>query len=649
MRFRVAPMAALAAGLGLVAAGARAAPPPVEAYGRLPALELMRLSPSGDRFAFVAVVKEKRQLYVATTAGKVITGSATGQTKVRDIDWAGDDHVLVTTSGTADLRADLGYKYELASVLQIDLTTSKVWTVFQDTPSVAHTVEGYFGAAQANDRWFGYFGGITFARAIGNSYDLDHGWPDLYRVDLQTKAIGLVAHGSQQTGRWVLARDGTVLAHDLYDDASGRWRLVAGDGFGKILLERTTPHGTIALMGVGRTPDSVVVADNTGDRSTLEEVPLAGGAPTPLFRDLSVDALLFDPVDGALIGAMTDDEAGAAFLDPGLEARYQTARRAFPKLRMRLASYSRDLGRLIVQTDGAGDSGTYWFADLTNGQAHPLGKIYPEVKAEDVGQTSLVAFKAADGLAMDGVLTLPPGRDAKGLPLVVMPHGGPIGFWDRPGFDYWAQAFASRGYAVFQPNYRGSGGRGAAFRQAGYGEWGRKMLSDIADGVSALAARGVVDPRRACIVGASYGGYAALAGVTLQQGLYRCAVSVAGPANLSSFFEWERDRHGDRPGTTRYWRAATGADTQGDGFMKTISPTTFAGRADAPVLLIHGKDDTVVPIEQSRQMESALKAAGKPVEFMPVNGGDHWELHEDDRIATVKASVAFVEKYDPPG
>ena len=647
MRFRVVVFAALAASLGLASSGARAAPPPVEAYGKLPALELMRLSPSGDKFAFVAVAKEKRQVYVATVAGKLLASGQAGQNKVRDIAWAGDDHVLIFSSATADLRADYGYKYELGAALQLDLKTNKSWTVFQDSPGIAHTIFGYYGSSLVKDRWYGYFGGVTFDKTVGN-YTFDHGWPDLYRVDLQTGAVGLVARGNKLLRHWSVAADGAVVAHDLYDQPSGQWRLLAGDGFGKVLMERSSPQDDVGLEGLGSTPGTVLITDDTGDRSTAEEVPLAGGAPKALFGQVGVMRYLTDPVDGTLIGALTEQEPGAVFLDAGLQARYAAARRAFPNVRMALESYSRDLAQVIVQTEGDGDSGTYWFVDLTTGRAHSLGAAHPDVKAEDVGPTSLVEFKAADGLVMDGVLTLPPGREAKNLALVVMPHGGPIGIWDRPGFDNWAQAFASRGYAVFQPNYRGSGGHGAVFQRAGYGEWGRKMLSDISDGVAALAARGVVDPRRACIVGASYGGYAALAGVTLQQGLYRCAVSVAGPANMSSFFNWQTGKLGDRSAFTRYWRAATGADTQGDGVMKAISPATLAGRADAPVLLIHGKDDTVVPIEQSRQMESALQAAGKSVEFMPIEGGDHWDLHEDARLATVTASVAFVEKYNPP-
>jgi dipeptidyl aminopeptidase/acylaminoacyl peptidase len=632
------------AGIGQRAVAA----PAVEVYGRLPAVELMRLSPDGQRLAFVAVSGEQRKLFAADLHGKVLIQAPVGQTKVLQVRWVGEDHLLVTTSATADLRVDFGYKYELETVYDIDLTASKAFTIFQGHKSIAGTVFGAFGTSVEQGRPFGFFGGVTFARTISNDYAFEHGWPDLYKVDLLTGQVDLAARGDESVVGWAVAPDGTILANERYDQRGGRWRLMAGDFVGKALVDRSAPAGLIGLEGVGRTPDTVLVIDNSGGRSTVEEVSTNDGSATELFKDVGVDEYLRDPETGLLIGAATSSEPGAVFFDPHLQARYRGARKAFPGLQMRLESFSHDMQRMIVRTEGTGDSGTFWLVDIATGHADPIGAAYPEVKPEDVGSISIFDYRASDGLEMDGVLTLPPGRTAKNLPLVVMPHGGPIGVRDQLGFDAWAQAFASRGYAVFQPNYRGSSGRSSAFRDAGYGEWGRRMLSDISDGVAALAQKGVVDPRRACIVGASYGGYAALAGVTLQHGLYRCAVAVAGIGDLHSFLTWQIEKFGDRSDNVRYWRLVTGANKDGDGALKAVSPSAFAATADAPVLLIHGRDDTVVPIEQSREMAAALKRAGKSVELVEIKGGDHWELHEDARVATFSKSVAFVLKQDPP-
>jgi dipeptidyl aminopeptidase/acylaminoacyl peptidase len=261
-----------------------------------------------------------------------------------------------------------------------------------------------------------------------------------------------------------------------------------------------------------------------------------------------------------------------------------------------------------------------------------------------VGAAKMYSYKASDGLGMEGVLTLPPGSTGKNLPVVVIPHGGPEGS-DDAGFDTWAQVFASRGYAVFQPNFRGSGGYGIAFRNAGFGQWGRKMQTDISDGLAALAADGIVDPKRACIVGGSYGGYAALAGVTLQHGLYRCAVSYGGVSDPADMLR-EEAREGASKATRRYWRSYLGTEFSGE-ISDAISPRANADKADAPILLVHGDKDTVVLPAQSKDMVSALRRADKPVEYIELENEDHWLSRSATRLQWFKAMVAFVQKHNP--
>ena len=169
------------------------------------------------------------------------------------------------------------------------------------------------------------------------------------------------------------------------------------------------------------------------------------------------------------------------------------------------------------------------------------------------------------------------------------------------------------------------------------------METDITDGLAELARQGLVDPHRACIVGASYGGYAALAGVTLQQGFYRCAVSVAGVADVGLML---RDLNAIGP-SMRYWHSYIGGKP-GDAILGQLSPTHHAAQADAPILLIHGSDDTVVPIAQSYAMQHALQDAHKPVELVVMRGEDHWLSREDTRTQMLRSAVSFVEKYNPP-
>ncbi|HEY5412228.1 MAG TPA: alpha/beta fold hydrolase, partial [Caulobacteraceae bacterium] len=461
----------------------------------------------------------------------------------------------------------------------------------------------------------------------------------------QTNPVALV--GSHAFS-WVVAPDGAIVAHSDYNEISGAWQLAPGSGPGGIpLLSAKTPLNDISLLGLGRTPGTVLIEDSTGTEDRFEEVSLATGAVTPLLEGYNVKTLAWDNVTHLFLGAEVRGPEGAVLFDPKLQAKVRGAFKAFAGRHVELVSYNPSFDDLIVMTDGADDSGTYWFVDIAKGSAVRLGGVRPGVPAEAVGPTRMFAYKASDGLALEGVLTLPPGKDPKTLPLVVMPHGGPLGERDDIGFDWWAQAFASRGYAVFQPNYRGSGGYGLAFEKAGYGEWGRKMLSDTSDGVAALAAQGLIDPKKVCVVGGSYGGYAALAGVTLQQGIYRCAVSYAGISDLPALRRFEVLRKGDNNALARSWKTAIQGDAKGEPGLDQISPARLAASANAPILLMHGKDDTVAPIDQSREMASALKAAGKPASLVEFTGQDHWLGDEDSRIQILKASLDFVQTNNP--
>jgi dipeptidyl aminopeptidase/acylaminoacyl peptidase len=637
------PIAALAQ-----AAPQPSGPPPLAAYGDLPAIEFMRLSPSGSRFAFVAVSGEERRLFVRdVSGGDALIASKVGDTKVLDIAWAGDDFVLVSLSQTVKgptltrwpVKED---RFEIESVTCINLKTGKASMIFEKAPKMRNLflkmVVGQYGYRQIDGRWYGYFSSIT-----EGSGDVD-----LYRVDLETGEGELAARGGTLGRNWVVDLDGSIAASIEYIGVTKETHVMAGDG-GKVVLSRADPFDGIGLLGVGRARGTVLISDQTGEKDQTEELSISQpGSMTPLVGDEVIDQEIRDPIGHQLLGFITDHER-AIWFDPKIEARYNSAKKAFPGYHFHLRSWSQGFDKVIAFTDGADDAGTYWLVDLTTGKASELIEAYPAIKGPQVGPTQMIDYKAADSLSLQGVLTLPPGKQAQKLPLVVMPHGGPLGTRDEVGFDWWAQAFASRGYAVFQPNFRGSDGYGAKFRNAANGEYGRKMLSDISDGVAALAANGVIDRARVCIVGASYGGYAAEAGVTIQHGIYRCAVAVAGVASPGEFLF----RAGDVSGVTwdpdiRALRRVMGADYASDDALRAISPMFHAKDADAPVLLIHGQDDTVVKPKQSQEFADRLRDAGAEHELLLVPSLDHHLSTGKTRQIVLDASVAFVLKQNPP-
>ncbi|WP_304171808.1 S9 family peptidase, partial [Phenylobacterium aquaticum] len=243
-------------------------------------------------------------------------------------------------------------------------------------------------------------------------------------------------------------------------------------------------------------------------------------------------------------------------------------------------------------------------------------------------------------------LTLPPGGKPAGgkLPLIVLPHGGPAAH-DDEGFDWLTQFLATRGYAVLRPQFRGSTGYGDAFERAGHGEWGGKIQTDLLDGVATLAASGQIDPNRVCIVGASFGGYAALAGATLHPEAYRCAASIAGISDLGTLSNQLGRLYGVDEGPQQALRRLLAGMSVEE--LRAISPVRHVDDVRAPILLIHADQDTVVAPSQSQFMAESLKAAGKSVEYVTLVGDDHYLMQSATRTQMLEALGAFLAKNLP--
>jgi dipeptidyl aminopeptidase/acylaminoacyl peptidase len=642
---------AIVIGLIIAISSADAEPdaPRIEDYGRLPAFEIAAISPSGSRIAIIAQTPNGRALIIFQDNTQ-LKGLALGDVKVRDLEWANNDLVLLDFSQTEKLAGFTVDQTEFFRTILVPVGAQQERMLFTNERQIADATFGRYGVRQIGGRSYGFFGGIALeksGRSATNAktrYTFAGGWPELYRVDLDTMEAEKVSGPSADAfSTWIVDDKGMVAATLRVDDRSGKWNILGADS--KAIASGINAEGGISLLAIGPGGQTLFYRRENEASGIIQfwEVPLGGGEPQERFAGIDIARFILDPTTKRLAGYLTDDMAqGAFFFDPKLSANFAKLQKTFGSLRLSQIDVTSGFEKVVLRTDGNGDSGSWWHVDLVNLRAVSLGFERPNIPSSAVGLIKTIRYAAADGLEIDAILTLPPNRPAKNLPVILLPHGGPTSH-DIAGFDWWAQAFAARGYAVLQPNFRGSTNRDAAFVQAGYGEWGRKMQTDISDGLTHLASEGIVDPSRACIVGASYGGYAALAGVTVQNGVYRCAVSVNGIANLPQLTRTEVRESGNNAILKRNIAKEIGIGRK----LEEVSPWHLARRADAPILLIHGKDDIVVPYSQSLNMADALKDAGKPHQLVSLAGEDHWLSRSETRLEMLTAAIEFVDKHNP--
>ncbi|WGM40146.1 S9 family peptidase [Caulobacter sp. NIBR1757] len=631
--------------LGALAFASPSLAAPLSAFGRLPLIEDAQISPDASMVAYAVTNGDARLVLIkAVGDGKVIATLNAGDRKVREIQWATSGYLLISITSTTYVPGLAGPKREYLQVLAYDMTTRKTRLLMEKAPDSMNVVIGPPQVRMIGGEPHVIVEGVHWAGG-------ERGRNSLFDIKLANGSTRVHQQGRPYTSDWVVAADGTPIAQTEYNSVTGEWALrLQRNKRWEEVDSMVAPINPPFLAGLGQDGKSLllITSDDESDRLVTREYPADGSAPREIILP-RYDGLLRNPTTHALMGTwvLDGDVLNYSFFDKKDQAVWRGIGKAYGGMQVHLVSWSDDRRKIVVKVEDPKAGPFYALVDLDTGSAGVLGSVYGGITAADVAEVRAVKYKAADGLEITGYLTLPKGRAAEKLPLIVMPHGGPA-VRDQPGFDWWAQGLASRGYAVLQPNFRGSDGFGRKFLEAGYGEWGKKMQSDLSDGVRFLAAQGTIDPARVCIVGASYGGYAALAGATLDKGVYRCAVAVSGVADLKQFLIDElKSDNGRETATQRYWSRFMGVENRRDRDLTTISPVAHVAGGDVPVLLIHGKDDTVVLYNQSQRMYDALRGAGRPVEMVTLKAEDHWLSRSDTRLQTLEATVAFVEKHNP--
>lgn len=496
----------------------------------------------------------------------------------------------------------------------------------------------------------------------------------LWKVDVHTAEHTIVETGDFRTVDWVTDSQGTpVLRMEVV--ANGRGYAWQRRGPGQrnwteivrfIGVDAANSAPTFQGLGPATNPGQVFVlarrdGENTGgvyvyDTATGQYVETLATNP-----NFDVSGAIRDGRANRILGACwIAQRFECSGIDPTFTRRWNAVTHALGQnVNVTLAGFGGpDNSRWLIHTFGPQDLGTYYLYDAT---AHSLNALFgsrPDIDPAMLPTERVVQYTASDGMQLWGYLWIPPGvTNATHLPLVVVPHGGPEGR-DVYGADAFSPWLASQGYAVFQPNFRGGGGSGRQFVEAGWRQFGMRMQDDVTDGVHYLVQQGIADPNRMCIMGWSYGGYVAMTASFQNTDLFKCSVAGAGISDMNEMLRWTRDGDardndvnagGAAGGTSsvyRYWSNAMGTD---GALLNAHSAAENANRITIPLLLIHGDEDTTVPYEQSLILQRAMQRAGHPVRLITLEGSNHTPDRDDQFQTVLTESVAFIGQNIGPG
>lgn len=664
VRWAMGAVTWLALGMSMAAAETSPGPLPVEAFFKPAVFDGPELSPDGKS---MALVHRKDGLWTLAVH-ELGTGKAVAVLKATDkghyfnsVHWKGDGRLVVGTTylglqhagGKAKGRI-VGFKYaEILAAIDRDGRNQVVLMRSEAAPSRRRMM-----VVRMLDRL-----DRDPAHILAVAPTLS-GVPAIWKVNLQTGAGTEIERGGERTYGWDTDLNGAVVVRY---ETRGSSLLIQGRAPGEVewtdvirirAKDVLKELADFELLGPAETAASLYVAvqPTTAAEGTARTIHTYDfrtrtlSAPVWPTLKYDVSTIVRNPRTGVLEGVCYwIDTHECDFKDGELNRTFRGIAKYFSNVRnIAPISISDDGKWWLLSVIGATEPETYYLYDWKNREVTRLGARYPDLPESRLAPMERFAYLAADGTQIPGYLTRPPGTTSGPLPLIVMPHGGPE-VRDALTFDLTAQFLATRGYLVFQPNFRGSGGYGVAYANAGHGQWGGLMQSDVTDGVKRLIASGQADPERICIVGSSYGGYAALIGGAQNPELYKCVVSRAGVSDLVKMMKWERGQGGGETSARfTYWRKSIGDPEDDRTKLQAVSPITFASAYRPPVLLIHGAEDGVVPAVQSKDMEKALKAAGKTVRLSLYPGEGHGGWDDAKEQAALKEIAAFLEQHIKP-
>ncbi len=621
---------------------------PVEFFGALPKNSDVRLSPNGKYFSIVSFIDGVRYVVVVEVGGKPVTviPPYSGMS-ISWANWANNETILIRMSGEKEIHSAFG-KINANRLISYNINGGKPHDMQKPAKVKGTDNNTYMADSSAMVDWM--------------MEDPDH---ILLALDEDgTDASIEVRKVDINSGNYTLEMDFYGPTHSWSTDQQHELRLATGtdrknrsaEGDVSVIYYRNPEtksldkvekdlNAEFSVLGFFEDPRFAYVRDvNEKGYLALYKFDMVEWQRVETLFEVENDNfgdLVFDRYTGKPVGYsfMEEGQSKVSYFDEGLNRIQKMMNKALPGQLVNISSFDKDRNLFVIYSESDIEPGAYYlFNDSTNQLAFMEG-AYEGLDPRLMSPMQQVSYKARDGLTIPAYLTVPVGTKGENLPTVILPHGGPESrdYW---GYDFIVQFFASRGYVVLQPQFRGSDGFSEEFAEMGHKQWGLKMQDDVTDGALWLIDQGIADPDRICIMGWSYGGYVAMTATFNTPNLYKCSISVNGVSDLPQVIYETSNFTG-----SSYWLRQIGDPGEDKEKLKQTSAIYNIDKISMPILVIANKDDPVVDYHQSTSFVDKLKKAGKNVKYFEIKEGGHSALEGEGRVIVLREAEKFLAKY----
>ncbi len=595
---------------------------PIENFFNVPINTSYLVSPDGKYISYLKPDNNRIHIYVETLDGKTTTQlTCDSNRSISNYFWASNDEILYLKGGYEDKEPGL-------FAVKIDGNNKRELLSFPNTKIRLISA-----------------GPVRDGQVLVSLNKRDSTVFDAYRLNIKTGKLSMLLQNPGNITKW-------------YSDPAGKLRMaIASDGVNETLLYRDkesqnfrgvlTNNFKTSIFPVGFSADNSCIyalSNKNRDKMALVELDCVSGKEHRVIysnSQVDVSEAVYSVNKKKLIYAGFETwKKERYYLDDSFKAIFKKLEKLLPNTEIVLASSDSSEKKFIIRTYTDRNPGSFYLYSLDDEKLVKLSDVNSSLKVENMAEMKPISYKTRDGLTVNGYLTLPRGMPSKNLPVVVMPHGGPDSrnSW---GYNSEVQFLASRGYAVFQVNFRGSKGYGKDFWIAGFKEWGGKMQDDITDGVKWLISEKIADPSRIAIYGFSFGGFSALHGLMSKPELYKCGASYSGFTNLFTYFKDIPPYF--RPYLQMYYETVGNPETDAD-YFRAASPVFHTDKIKVPVLIAQGARDPRVNMNETNQFVKELKKKKVPVTYIFKEEEGHVFKNSGNRLEFYKKLEIFLDQ-----